>query len=741
MDIRKLTPALILLFLLASCQHETVDMGAVVLVNSESPGFSEFESYIEPFLKNFGIPYTCIDIATDHVTVEALDCAVIVVGHRGLDVDGAHLDPEEHEALTTAVLNGTGLVNFDGDLADEVGAGRYPFVDNLFGFAYGEPATGSGVAFVPQGTGYIECWQDASQDPVLQTTTDSSALDATDGEWTEFHYISGGRPFPAVFAGADEEDHGLPVMRFYAGGVPDGAYEIVANLYTSGTGRDMRYYFGFTEESPKAFFVDTVGGEGGPDQHEEYSLGTVAVSGGTFEIFVSDADLLSGSYPFFGWAWIYLIPADAPETGAHYITARHEIGERLDTGEMTLSSVVGTGHATTLAMTGTRPFLAVTSRGEGRAVQWGSVDWMRSVIKGPVAGMDDLVWRSIVWAARKPFAMQCLPPLVTLRVDDVSGPFWWVEIANDYGLTPWLGVFLHDMSVEESNHLSSLANGGLATASVHAFTSSNFFYYDHGAARDRPDESMAASFEEASQWHADHDIPISSYVLPHYYEFGTNVFEGLAGWPVEFVGTMMEPGLPYSGGTPWLIAGPYRSYEAPGICRDGGPVYYADSFAVPDQPEFDGRFFVCATEIRDDAGYEWYPDGNVAGSIGRGVRQVTRALDSRVLATLFTHEQYIQPLGAQAWEEILAGVAAGLAELDPVYVSQDDGVRTVRALHTSRIEKCFHDLTTGSLSLIMSGRADIQTAVSVFTESGDTIPEIAIDVPAFEVSTYVEQPF
>jgi len=259
MFFRKFLPAFLWLFLLASCQHERIDMGAVVLVNSESPGFSEFESYIEPYLNNFGIPYTCIDIATDPVPAEALDCAVILVGHRGLDVDGAYLDPWEHEALTAAVLDGAGLVNFDGDLVDESGAGRYPFVDDLFGFAYGEVATGSGVAIVPQGTVYIECWQDAFQDPVLQTTTDSSALDEADGEWTEFHWISGGRPFPAVFAGVDEEEVGLPVMRFYAGGVPDGDYDVVANLFTSGPGRDMRYYFGFTEESPKAFFVDTVG--------------------------------------------------------------------------------------------------------------------------------------------------------------------------------------------------------------------------------------------------------------------------------------------------------------------------------------------------------------------------------------------------------------------------------------------------------------------------------------------------
>ena len=43
-------------------------------------------------------------------------------------------------------------------------------------------------------------------------------------------------------------------------------------------------------------------------------------------------------------------------------------------------------------------------------------------VKGPMYGLDDLVWRSLVWAARKPFVMQGMPPLVTMRVDDVVRP-------------------------------------------------------------------------------------------------------------------------------------------------------------------------------------------------------------------------------------------------------------------------------------------------------------------------------
>ena len=60
-------------------------------------------------------------------------------------------------------------------------------------------------------------------------------------------------------------------------------------------------------------------------------------------------------------------------------------------------------------------------------MQFGSYDWILNSVKGPLYGLDDLFWRSMVWAARKPFVMQGMPPFVTMRMDDASGPLWWIS--------------------------------------------------------------------------------------------------------------------------------------------------------------------------------------------------------------------------------------------------------------------------------------------------------------------------
>ena len=209
----------------------------------------------------------------------------------------------------------------------------------------------------------------------------------------------------------------------------------------------------------------------------------------------------------------------------HYITERHEAGEYISTGSMTMAGIALPESVAALAMTDSQPFLAVTESGQGRAVQWGTYNWMSHFVKGPVYGLDDLVWRSIVWAARKPFVMQGMPPFLTMRVDDESGPFDWIHVANDFGFKPWAGLFFHNIDASEAADLSQLVNDGLATTAIHAFNG-GFFYFNHSGS-DWPDATIADYYAEGTQWHLDNNIPISKFVLPHYYEIGTNAFQRL----------------------------------------------------------------------------------------------------------------------------------------------------------------------------------------------------------------------
>jgi Bacterial Ig-like domain (group 3) len=76
---------------------------------------------------------------------------------------------------------------------------------------------------------------------------------------------------------------------------------------------------------------------------------------------------------------------------------------------------------TVLAKIGNDALITVTTFGSGNAVNFGSYDNLRADRFGFVMGLDDLFWRSLVWAARKPFVMRGHPRFFAVQEDDTVG--------------------------------------------------------------------------------------------------------------------------------------------------------------------------------------------------------------------------------------------------------------------------------------------------------------------------------
>ena len=144
---------------------------------------------------------------------------------------------------------------------------------------------------------------------MLGTTQDVNTLlsNSANHLWTEFLYTTS-RPYPSVMASTLHTPV-QPIMHFYASGLANGAYTVYANLYDT---NPLRYFYGYTSADPSAAYVDTTGGATGT-QHREYSLGTVNITNGSFDLYVDTAQQLPGAtYDIFGWAWIRLAPQWVP---------------------------------------------------------------------------------------------------------------------------------------------------------------------------------------------------------------------------------------------------------------------------------------------------------------------------------------------------------------------------------------------------------------------------------------------
>ena len=466
----------------------------------------------------------------------------------------------------------------------------------------------------------------------------------------------------------------------------------------------------------------------------------------------------------------------------HYITARHAPGELLPLVSPMPVPSLGLVDGQVLLRAGGRPLVTAGCLGQGRVVRWATLRWAHSGVLGSLAGLDDVLWRSLVWAARKPFALRGLAPVVTMRVDDVAGtgglwqqsPLYWIHDANRQGFRPWLGLFIYNLTGPAVNELRDLIQRGQATAFPHAFglrsrpgmddpyfhdsslprqsvneedfvrrtgrrpypaDLDEFIYYDHLRGRPWPDGEAQRRLAAVDEWYATHaPLPMSRCVITHWGEMGANTVEHVhQRWQADLGELTMDVDAPFLLRTPWLKLAPFRLHETPGTAaiddrrRGRRPVYCADFVNLAGH-----RFFSGTTVIRDDAGYEWRPDNDVAATVGRGVRQLRRALDSMALAVLFTHEtDHIYRIRPEAWAAEVEQVARGIAEYEPIYMTLDDGIRYVRATRTSRLQSCAFDPASGQVEAAFGGSADVPTHFYLFTEEGEEITSQLVPVPPF----------
>jgi hypothetical protein len=438
----------------------------------------------------------------------------------------------------------------------------------------------------------------------------------------------------------------------------------------------------------------------------------------------------------------------------HWISALHDPGEVFLLRRpvtMAANSVLRDG--TTVVSAGTQPLLQAARAGEGRVALWNDMQWMSAAVRGPMYGMDDLLWRSLVWAARKPVVMFGMPPIVTMRVDDVWGsprpgtadPLDWVTVCNGHGIKPWLGLFIDNMSPPAISSLRSLLADRQATSFPHAFAGyegtvegdriEEWIYFNHWRGVSYSDTTMARNARRVEEWHERHGIAIGTVALPHYYEFGANAIPWFLKWGCEYCGTHMQPGQPYIGdpaSRPWLKGGPFRLHEQDDRCASL-PNYYADYLTVDKHPEYSGKLFNCATEIRDICGYEWAPDNDVDKTVANGVAQLRRAFDSMALSSLFTHEtDYIQYITPENWRRILAGVTNGVAEYGPLCMTMDDAYRYVRA--RAGLRMVCAGLKGGDAYAEVAGQSDQPVKAHLFVEAGDAVGASLREIPAIETN-------
>jgi hypothetical protein len=166
--------------------------------------------------------------------------------------------------------------------------------------------------------------------------------------------------------------------------------------------------------------------------------------------------------------------------------------------------------------------------GAGRIVQWS----VSPLIWGPETvgfgfGLDDLLWRGIAWAARKPFVTMALPPYTRLRFDDCQGlwrnaeDFAFVDVLNAHGHVPSLFVCLSAITDSGARRMRELVASGRAEFSPHVIRPDVGLYLGDATHTYTADE-IRSNFREIDAHFSRWGVPIAPVIADHNHEYSSH---------------------------------------------------------------------------------------------------------------------------------------------------------------------------------------------------------------------------
>ena len=456
--------------------------------------------------------------------------------------------------------------------------------------------------------------------------------------------------------------------------------------------------------------------------------------------------------------------------GAHFINSGHDATAAWELmAALPVTQLPGLVQAgwQPLLLAGDEPVLACRQVGAGRAVFWGlSLMLYREDVWGHGRFLDGLLWRSLVWAAAKPFAMRAIPPYVTARVDDCHGAysaFGYVDAFKRHGIAPNLGLFIDELGPTDWAAVSQRYRAREADFSMHAFRD-DFYkarpdWRPYAVLADKPDLSHGGRETLFAGLSLDHDsgeaLPLaqiaenvvrmdkafaaagirhSKIINAHYGEVGYPVIPAFLARGACFLCNNTVPGQLYANQPMWSPA-PYGlrgNNGRPGVIIDRSPAHPELFFSSVGYPPYAGQsggadilnghvpFLGEAAAVRKDA------------AIARGVSNVLRSLDMMCWAVIMTHEERIDVISLDDWDEIIAGVMAGARRgWDLIPASRELVSVIARRLSTTALNRV-DVLSDGRLQCELTGQSDGPSPLMVWLNEGEDCRRVYLDLPALD---------
>ena len=389
---------------------------------------------------------------------------------------------------------------------------------------------------------------------------------------------------------------------------------------------------------------------------------------------------------------------------------------------------------------GAAPAVVAGRLGRGRVVQWlvSHRIWTLQVF-GHAHGLDDLFWKGIVWAARKPFAMLCMPPFVRFRFDDCNGLYRtpkdmaFVDELTRRGHKPNMCVSMNALTDAGWRFLKHHYDNGTAEVAPHTWEGGVSLYfgkdgkpYSKTRFRDLIGQTAAMMRDRKiipSKILSDHEHEYSSNVLPYLKQLGIeykmNVMlpdENWAGVHVDWKPApygSMSYALDYTPGpSPLFVV--FNHYPAFDVARS----YLSPRrFLLNRAGGYGGHMwdFLNGLTTRDN------PKNDVKAMADRLVDHTRLGINSLFFGGSISHSHFTCALSVAEWKAILDRYEKRTRRIEKINTGYDDIAEYARSKFHSRIAAT-RRLEDGAMAVRLTGKAEVPLRLSVFDER-EGVPE------------------
>lgn len=242
---------------------------------------------------------------------------------------------------------------------------------------------------------------------------------------------------------------------------------------------------------------------------------------------------------------------------------------------------------TVLATIGNDAFLSVTTFGSGHAVNFGTYGYLNANAGGFNYGLDDIFWRSLVWAARKPFVIRGYPRFFASQMDDpddgvasvigdlfnpaLTGTGSQVTLPNGTVLTiggPWhvdlniqTDVADFNNGTQQRQQMIAYCTNGFLICTPHTVTGGAngdlFWTGPDSTGQPLTDSQWLANYDALLQFQQGNGanggfsggsdfLPFGQYMIPHFWDFSNNIGYDMWQLGIRYVTEIQPPNVFYA---------------------------------------------------------------------------------------------------------------------------------------------------------------------------------------------------